>query len=281
MASCDVRKWDPYETSQKRDFVERPSSPIPVLRPPTSRAYRTPYALADPIGVTGYSEDFSWKPPSKPECIRTGTASGNRRNNPHPSQSFMVWRRPPGLKLCENPPPEDEVKHVLSAQYKSTYRTDFLGIPQGMMMNHRALDPVKHIPEVPQCIQTEMRYNYRKPVQRPEFRGNLSRPEASKGIVPTVVPKHITNQESTKPLTTYDRHFSGKSTDFASVLSSLKPEELQHFYKHLPEKEKMLVQTFLQKKQSPPGQGKKIMEPVAFTQPPAALDRISIWPGPL
>ncbi|KAK3531892.1 hypothetical protein QTP70_034401 [Hemibagrus guttatus] len=229
MANYDDRKWDPYETSQKRDFISRPSSPVPVSWPTTSRAYRNPYALADPIGVTAYSEDFCWKPPSKPECIRTGTASGNRRNNPHPSQGFMVWRLPPGLKLCENPPPEDEVKNALSAQYKSTYRNDFLGIPQ----------------------------------------------------VPTVVPKHITNQESMKPLTTYDRYFCGKSTDFASVLSSLQPEELQHFYKHLPEKEKMVMQTLLKKNPSPPGQEKKIIEPVAFTQPPAVLDRISVWPGPL
>lgn len=55
-------------------------------------------------------------------------------------------------------------------------------------------------------------------------------------LVPTVVPKHITNQEIAKPLTTYDRHFGGKSTDFASVLTSLQPVELQHFYNILPEK---------------------------------------------
>ncbi|XP_027013031.2 testis-expressed protein 26 [Tachysurus fulvidraco] len=279
MANSDGRKWDPYETSQKRDFISRPSTPVPVLRPPTSRAYRNSYALDGPIGATAYSKDFCWKTPSKPECVRTGTASGNRRNNPHPSQGFMVWRLPPGLKLCENPPPEDEVKNALSAQYKSTYRKDFLGIPQGIMMKRRALNPVKHISEVPQSIQTEMRYNYRKPVQRPEFQGNISHREATKGIVPAVVPRHIHTQESMK--STYDRHFCGKSTDFASVLRSLQPDELQHFYKHLPEKEKMVLQTFLKKTPSPPGQGKKIIEPVALTQPPAVLDRISVWPGPL
>ncbi|KAF7700316.1 testis-expressed protein 26-like [Silurus meridionalis] len=280
MANCDKKKWDPFDTSQKRDFISRPLSPITVLRPSTAKAYRNQYALADPIGMTAYSEDFCWKPPSKPDCIRTGTASGNRRNNPHPSQGFMVWRHPPGLKLCEKTLPEDDVKNALSAQYKSTYSRDFLGIPQGIMMNHTALDR-KNISEVPRWIQTEMRYNYRKPVQRPEFREKTSRREASKGIIPTVIPKHITNQEITKPLTTYDKHFSGKSTDFASVLSSLQREELQQFYKQLPEKEKLVMQKFLATNQRAPGQGKKIMEPVAFTQPPAVLDRISVWPGPL
>lgn len=54
--------------------------------------------------------------------------------------------------------------------------------PTGIMMKRRALNPVKHISEVPQSIQTEMRYNYRKPVQRPEFQGNISHREATKGI---------------------------------------------------------------------------------------------------
>lgn len=49
-------------------------------------------------------------------------------------------------------------------------------------MNRRALDPVKHVTTVPQFMQTEMRYNYCKPVQRPEFRENKSNREAPKGI---------------------------------------------------------------------------------------------------
>lgn len=43
----------------------------------------------------------------------------------------------------------------------------------------------------------------------------------------------------------------------------------------------MVVQKFLEKIPSPPGQGKRLMKPVTFTQPPAMLDRISVWPGPL
>lgn len=57
----------------------------------------------------------------------------------------MVWRHPPGLKLCETPPPEDEVKNALSAQYKSTYRTDFLGIPQGRNTNYTKRDEMSSL----------------------------------------------------------------------------------------------------------------------------------------
>ncbi|XP_072547306.1 testis-expressed protein 26 isoform X2 [Salminus brasiliensis] len=294
MASCE-KKWDPYETSQRREFVYRPGSSTQVLRPLTSRAYRNVYDLANPVGITAYSRDFYWKPPSKPASIRTGSASGNMRNNPHPNQAFLIWRLPPGLKLCENPPSEEEIKKVLSAQYKSTYRTDFLGMPQAVsgltaeaVMNRTVLAPFKHSCDAPRCIQTEMRYNYQKPVLNAELQGNVTRYGCNslhdvppKGIVPTVVHKHITNQESRKQLTTYDRHFGGKCTDLPSLLQTLQSEELQHFCKHLPKKEKVMVQAFLQKAPSPPGQVKKMKDSSGVSPAPAVLDRMSSWPGPL
>lgn len=73
-----------------------------------------------------YQEEFGYKTAQKEQCIRTGSSSGNRRNNPHPPhvsihgghtswlslahlssyedvyytnsffpQAFMVWRYPP------------------------------------------------------------------------------------------------------------------------------------------------------------------------------------------
>ncbi|XP_066517321.1 testis-expressed protein 26-like isoform X2 [Hoplias malabaricus] len=279
-------KWDPYETSHRREFVYRPNYSTPVLRPMTSKSFRNSYDLADPVGVTAYSEDFCWKPPSKSSCIRTGSASGNRRNNPHPSQAFMVWKIPPGRKLCENLPSEEEVRRVLSAQYKSTYRTDFLGLPQGVIMN-RTHTPVKHSSYVPQSIETEMRFNYRKPILKAELQGNVSRygcvphRAASKGIVPTVIQKHINNHKSRNQLTTYDQHYGGKCTDPASVLKTLKPQELEHFWKTFPEKEKRMVQTFMQRTPSSSGQVKKAKNPAGASQAPPVLDRVSDWPGPL
>ena len=51
-----------------------------------STAFIDSYSQSGHIGSTEYIKEFCWKPASKPECIRTGTASGQRRNNPHPSQ---------------------------------------------------------------------------------------------------------------------------------------------------------------------------------------------------
>lgn len=52
----------------------------------TSNAFRNPYNLSDPIGASHYDEQYYQKAVKREEPIRTGTSSGNRRNNPHPSK---------------------------------------------------------------------------------------------------------------------------------------------------------------------------------------------------
>ena len=52
----------------------------------TSNAFRNPYNLSDPIGASHYDETYYHKTVKREEPIRTGTSSGNRRNNPHPSR---------------------------------------------------------------------------------------------------------------------------------------------------------------------------------------------------
>lgn len=57
-----------------------------ICRCLTPTSFVDSYSKSGPFGSTVYNKDFCWKPACKPECIRTGTASGQRRNNPHPSQ---------------------------------------------------------------------------------------------------------------------------------------------------------------------------------------------------
>ncbi len=52
----------------------------------TSNAFRAPFNLSDPIGPSHYDETFYPKYLPREDPIRSGTASGNRSNNPHPSQ---------------------------------------------------------------------------------------------------------------------------------------------------------------------------------------------------
>ncbi len=57
-----------------------------AYRPMTSNSFRNPYNLSDPIGASHYDETFYKKDVTREEPIRTGTSSGNRNNNPHPSK---------------------------------------------------------------------------------------------------------------------------------------------------------------------------------------------------
>ncbi|XP_066555809.1 testis-expressed protein 26 isoform X2 [Amia ocellicauda] len=283
--------WDPYETSNNRDFIYRPNSATQAVRPTTSKAYRVSYELGDPVGASFYSQEFCWKPFSKPDHIRSGTSSGNRRNNPHPSQSFMVWQLPKQEKQIstdsrspwKKPPSEEEIRKALTAQYRSTYKTDYLGIPQGFQVKHVIPAPLNWKRDIPRCSLTETRHHYQPPKHNPDLRSSTSRYGSNtqhrvpaKGVVPSVTYEHIKIQENGKQLTTYDRHFGGQKEDISTVLNSLQPQELHHFLQNVPEKDKVLLQRFL-RSVTFGSQTKHTTDPLSPSKP----DRMSGWPGPL
>uniref|UniRef100_A0AAQ4PAP1 Uncharacterized protein n=1 Tax=Gasterosteus aculeatus aculeatus TaxID=481459 RepID=A0AAQ4PAP1_GASAC len=204
--------WDPYETSNRRQFICHPKSAAEILVCPTS-TFVDSSSKSGALGSTVYNRDFGWKPPCKPECIRTGTASGQRRNNPHPSQSFLKWSLPGDATQSseyvvfprECHPSEGEIRMALTAQYSSIYRCDYAGMPQGH--NHRnngevRIAPWQSRPEVPLPADTEMRENYRQPKQKPGLQRNYSPYSCSApsmgccGIV----------KEALKPVTRIDAH---------------------------------------------------------------------------
>ena len=70
-------------------YDQLPKQPLEqtvAYRPVTSNAFRVPFNLSDPIGASHYDETFYAKYTGKAEPLRTGTSSGTRANNPHPSQ---------------------------------------------------------------------------------------------------------------------------------------------------------------------------------------------------
>uniref|UniRef100_A0A8P4JVW6 Uncharacterized protein n=1 Tax=Dicentrarchus labrax TaxID=13489 RepID=A0A8P4JVW6_DICLA len=192
--------WDPYETSHGRQFVYRPNSAAEILCP-TSTSFIDSYSKSGPFGSTVYNQDFSWKSSCKPECIRTGTASGHRRNNPHPSQSFMMWRLPRDTARSSEyvgfpwkcPPSEEEINKALTAQYRSTYRCDFMGMLQGKT-----------------SLSVKSRV-YKKCLQ------------------------HVHTQQKRSHLTNYDRFCGKRASNVACVIKSLLPQELQQLHRILPE----------------------------------------------
>ncbi|XP_044058812.1 testis-expressed protein 26-like isoform X2 [Siniperca chuatsi] len=281
--------WDPYETSHARQFVYWPNTAAEVLLCPTSSSFIDSYSLSAPFGSSVYNEDFCWKPACKPECLRTGTASGQRRNNPHPSQSFMMWRLPRDAARSSEyvsfpwncPPSERKIRKALTAQYRSTYRCDFMGMPQ-----ERRLEPVHSKREVPLPTDTEMRDNYRQPKQKLELLCNNSHNNnntdpnvACRGIVPTVVQRHVHTLQKRSDLTNYDR-FCGKSVpNVTCVIKSLLPQELQQLHRILPE-ENEAVKTVL-RKDAYPNNRENVNKLPAVVLNSCSPEWISSWPGPL
>ncbi|KAK9521114.1 hypothetical protein VZT92_020950 [Zoarces viviparus] len=284
--------WDPYQTSNRRQFVYRPKSAAEILVSPTSTSFIDSYSQSGPFGSTVYNKDFCWKPPCKPECIRTGTSSGQRRNNPHPSQSFMKWRLPRDAAQNSEyvgfpwkcPPSEGEIREALTAQYSSIYRCDYMGMPQGHDLINKGegrLAPRYSRPEMLLSTDTEMRDNYRQPKQR--LLGNYSlysctEPNvARRGVVPTVEQRHT--QQKRSDLTNYDRFCGKRVTDVTNMIKSLLPEELQQLHRTLPEEEKEAITKV--STDAYPNYRDEVNK-----LPPVVLHScspkwISSWPGPL
>ncbi|XP_044210798.1 testis-expressed protein 26-like isoform X1 [Thunnus albacares] len=280
--------WDPYETSHRREFIYRPNSAAEILLSPKSTSFIDSHSQSEPFGSTVYNKDFCWKPTCRPECIRTGTASGQRRNNPHPSQSFMMWRLPRDTTRSSDsgrfpwkcPPSQGEIRKALTAQYRSTYRCDFMGLPQA---EQRAA-PLHSKCQVLLSTDTEMKDYYRQPMQRPELLGNHSHRHrkrdysvACRGIVPAVVQRHIHTQQKGLDLTTYDRFCGKRITNVTSVIKSLPPQELQQIHTVVPEEEKEAVKTILSN-EAHPISGEKLPAVVLNSCSP---EWISSWPEPL
>ncbi|XP_054461359.1 testis-expressed protein 26-like [Anoplopoma fimbria] len=285
--------WDPYETSHRRQFVYRPRSAAEILLCPTSTSFKDSYSGL--FGSTVYNKDFSWKPPCKPECIRTGTASGQRRNNPHPSQSFMMWKLPrDGSRSSEYvgfpwkcPPSEGEMHKALTAQYSSIYRCDYMGMPQGhdhINNGEGRLARRYNRPEMPLSTDTEMRDNYRQPKQKLELLGNYSYygctdpNRACRGIVPTVVQRHT--QQKRSDLTNYDRFCGKRVTNVTNMIKSLPPQELQQLHRTLPKEEKEAVKSAMSRNAYPTN-GDQVNKPPPVVLHSCSPEWISSWPGPL
>ena len=98
----------------------------------TSNAFRNPYNLSDPIGASHYDETYYQKEMTREQPIRTGTASGTRNNNPHPSKEFMIFRFRP-MKPIVNPNSDWSKKvgdtlitQVIKNQMRSTYKSEYV-----------------------------------------------------------------------------------------------------------------------------------------------------------
>lgn len=215
-SSRDVKQTD---TSYRRDYPLRPAPPATQARPKSTQGfYHSKYKLSGPVGKATYTKQYTDKGHCRPDLIRSGTSSGSRRNNPHPFESFMVWRFPKDV-------PEDQdiysggsmltdqmMEEILRDKCQSTYQSDFLGIPQGHQVGS-AFDSYRDWREnIPYSLNSTMRFSYQFPRQPAEIlKSNTSRFGCnSNQTVPAsgIVPTSQRHQMKIRRNTTYDRFFN-------------------------------------------------------------------------
>ncbi|TKS80777.1 Testis-expressed protein 26 [Collichthys lucidus] len=158
------------------------------------------------------------------------------------------------------PPSEWEIHKAVTAQYRSTYRCDFMSMRQAYFLSccgtcltgdDHDNNPERklisnHRRKVPPSTDTEMRDNYRQPKQRPEMLHCSRNPKvACRGIVPTVVQRHIQGRQNGSDLTNYDRFCGKRVTNVKRVMKSLLPQELQQLHGVLPEEVSVVTLGFL------------------------------------
>ncbi|CAM4362798.1 unnamed protein product [Lepidochelys olivacea] len=251
--------WDPYETTMKHEYPYRAPVETEAVRPRTAKGHVNPHQLSDPIGFNTYREEFCWKPYSKAEPIMTGSSSGTRRNNPHPSQSFMIWKMPReekpqpsnSLSRWTQPISKQEIREAIRAQFNSTYNGDYLGLPQGLQIKDTIPVPPDWKKRIPHPPATEFRHHYQAPAHIHDFMDfswkygcNANRHIPAKGVVPTVTFSHIQNQENIKQMTTYQRDFGKEYFNILSILNSLDPEQVNKYIERAP-KQEQFFSTFL------------------------------------
>ncbi|XP_035682248.1 testis-expressed protein 26-like isoform X1 [Branchiostoma floridae] len=210
-----------YITTNQREYQYRPGSALDNTRPGTTKhSYITPYQLPEKIGHTTYHDQYYSKGHHKREPIRSGTSSGNRKNNPHPFQSFMVWKFPRHEKPLKEGSQwgteltDDIMDQVIKDQTKSTYQSDYLGIPQGFQVGNAVDAPLDWKSQVPYSLDSFMRYTYRRPVQEPQLKENTTRYGCnSKKMVPAhgIAPNASQLQNHLKGRTTYQREYNSKN----------------------------------------------------------------------
>ncbi|XP_025087381.1 LOW QUALITY PROTEIN: testis-expressed protein 26-like [Pomacea canaliculata] len=205
----------PYETTYAREYVPRPDPDVRALRPMTSHAFSGPRS-APPVGsITTYQDEFFRKNQRPATPIRSGTASGDRNNKPHPPQSFIVWKLPSKGQRFQPPSPwseevtNEKLNQVTKRLCRSVYQDRLLGIPQGYQMKSAFNLPPDWKERVQYSVDSFQRSTYQVPQQQPEHavpttRYGASQRMASKGIVPSSNATCL----DIRSRTTYDRHYN-------------------------------------------------------------------------
>ncbi|XP_076446510.1 uncharacterized protein LOC143283939 isoform X2 [Babylonia areolata] len=217
----------PYETTYQREYVPRPDANVRAVRPMTSQGFMDTEKVPQALHLTCYDEEFHKKNQRPASPIRSGTASGARANKPHPTKSFMMWRFPGKTQPFPQSSPwseeltNEKLNQVTKRLCRSTYQSDFLGIPQGFQVKSAYGNqlPGDWKERVPYTLHSFQRSTYRTPQQQQEllvptnrYGSNSRKHLASTGVIPSA----NTRAMDIRSRTTYDRFYNDTAPDVAS-----------------------------------------------------------------
>ncbi|XP_074072207.1 testis-expressed protein 26 isoform X2 [Macrotis lagotis] len=252
--------WNSYETTMMHEYPPKQGEVPDPIRHCDFRRLGYSYKLSDPIPKTAYFEQYSWKPYSKEEMIRTATSSGSRLNKPHPSKEFLTWKLPPKMSKIDVdstspwriPATIKEIRKAIADQYTTDFRENYMDRTKLMDLKQTIQVPLDWKKLLPRRLETEFRRNFQVPVKIPELRDlsfrygcNASLPIAAYGPVPSVLLSHIWNQEHSKKQSTYDRHYGKEHLEFVTILNSLNETDIKKYLEKVPENERKILQNFI------------------------------------
>lgn len=238
-------KFGHYKTTHERDFPGYQSGLYADAHRPsengTEKSIRPPQENKSQWDTTA-ATNFGWKTCHLTEPIRSGTASGNRRNNPHPHESFMNWKLNKNKVIADtkNLEIKDEptLNKILRDQLTSTYENDYLDNKDDIRRIRKEAEKelydwrhpdqkseekienekIKWDAQVERDFGTKQYLSsntvtYRQPVHHrhlddstTRYGCNRNKMRAAVGAVPTVINKHISANSQTK--TSYQEQFA-------------------------------------------------------------------------
>jgi len=162
-----------YKTTHEKEFPGYPAGLYAdAHRPPENGTAKSIKPPAKSEFTTTAQANFGWKQQTKEEPIRTGTASGQRRNNPHPHEAFMTWKlnkRKIAVDTEKLGAEDDsELKKILRDQVTSTYQNAFHdNTPNIKEMRARAARELENwqnpkLPPTPPPVEERAPINQRK-----------------------------------------------------------------------------------------------------------------------
>lgn len=206
------------------------------------------------LNQTRYNDEYSWKPHSKENFLRTSSGTQDQRS--HPNQVSFQWTLP--KRQASNwlpwkiPPSMEKVREAIANQFVSQTKRDFVDAAQAEKIKQSYQKSPDWRESLPRPLDTEFRSHYQVPAKIPEFQDfsfrygcYASLPIPSQGLVPSVLSSYMRNQERTRKQSTYQQDYGKSYLDILMFLNSFTPSQVDKYLQNVSYKERQILDGFI------------------------------------